>query len=426
MDRANEVSTHKGLTVFSPVNAVYYILFFLFYNFHFMRTTMFYNEYWCDYYDQFVYYYDIAYKVLMGLAVVSVLFVIDRFRYKLLAVALVAVSLLYNHYREVTAFPAILVFFLLLICSWGKSYKKIGIITLVCGTGWLIACYIGSKVGYISDIVYRNGGSHSFGTIYSTDLMCHILTLVMVYLILRKGKLKIWEYGFGFLILLFNMQYLQAKVGFGCLVLLMAGTFYYQFIAPRKDLRGLLTEKTFKAASLSFIIFAVLMIVLTLLYTPDPRLPVNSIRFLKTVKLRFIYGKQAFENYPITLWGTYIRERGNGGVQGGTISDSEYFFLDISYVRILMKDGVVVFTAIMTVFLVAQVRLFKQKQYYIMFILFIFALDCAIEHHMMEIAYSFFAYFAFCTPEPVVRAEEPAEARAVLPIAPGTVPGNIA
>ena len=104
-------------------------------------------------------------------------------------------------------------------------------------------------------------------------------------------------------------------------------------------------------------------------------------------------GKQALEQYPITVWGTAIQERGNGGSKTGTVEN--YFFIDISFLKILLVNGVIVWLMTIAMFIKTQVRLSQKKAYFIMFVVFIFILDCSIEHHMIELAYSFIPFILF-------------------------------
>ncbi len=386
----------KGINFSAPINVLYYVLFILFFNYHFMRTTMFSKERLYIYNDIFELWYNRLTTVLLVLTVFTIIFLIPKISYKAMAVLMLVIVALYDRNREVITYRQYLVFVMLIISSYGKSYKKIGITALISGWAWILVSAVASQTGYISDIVYRSGRSHSFGSIYSTDLFCHVLTLTMVYYIIRKGKLTIWEYMGTLLILVVNVFFIGAKIGLACMFLLMVGTLFYQHVLPKQKIPQRFTRDVFAVSTLSFFIFAALMYILTLTYTSSPKLPVNSIHALRTIKLRFIYGQQALRDYTIEPWGTAIREVGNGGVQEGTVSQEDYFFIDISYIKLMLREGYFIFTMVMLVFFVAEIRLFRQKNYYAMFILFVFAFDCAVEHHIFEIGYSLLIYLSFC------------------------------
>ena len=106
-------------------------------------------------------------------------------------------------------------------------------------------------------------------------------------------------------------------------------------------------------------------------------------------------GKKAFDQYPISLWGMYIPDKGNGGnTLGGVVTD--YFFLDISYVRLLFKEGIVMLLLVTVIFLKLQKTLADREDNYLLFVVWVFIIDCAIEHHIVETAYDILPYLLFC------------------------------
>ena len=375
-----------------PINILYYFLFAGFFNYFFMGSTMFYGEHLYKYYTNFVETYDFLYKILFGLTIFTIIFLFKGVKSKILPIVMLTAVLLYNHFRELTTVLSLATFIMLIICSKGKSYKVIGIISLISGWGWIVSSAIACKMGVISDVVF--GNRHSFGSIYMTDLACHFLTLMMVICILRKGKLKIWEYAFSLILMAVNILFMKAKVGFLCLFFLMAGTLYYQYIMPRCQINFGVRKIYKKVCFFSILILVPLMLYLTATFTTDPGMFYNKIGALDTIRARLMLGKQAMEQYPITMWGTYIREKGNGGSTTGIVTD--YFFLDISYIRVLFKDGIVIFSLVIILFVKLQKVLADSKHIYLMFVVLVFLIDCAIEHHIIEISYSLLPYMLFC------------------------------
>ncbi len=374
-----------------PLAVAFYALFAFFFNYHFMVSSMLYRLHFNVHYELFAKIYDNLYYVLIGVAVISILFLYDGIRNKLLPIGILAVALLYNHFRDVTSIKAIAVFFLLLICAKGKNIKIWGWMSFICGWIWLLASFIGTRIGYIPDLTYDNGARHSFGIIYPTDLGCHILTLTMVLCVIRNGKFKIYDYAYMMLAMAVNILFIKAKVGFGCQFLLFAGSFYFQYIHPKKRLNQGVVQAYNMVCVLGFTFFAILTFALTLTYTPDSI--INRIGFLGSIKSRFRLGREAFNNYPVTLWGTYIPEQGAGAKLENEITN--YFFLDISYVRLLMLNGISIFGLAMIVYTKAQYHFAKNRYYYLMWILVIFALDCAVEHHMIEVGYGLMGFIMF-------------------------------
>ncbi|MBO4636392.1 MAG: hypothetical protein J5685_04520 [Clostridiales bacterium] len=375
-----------------PINILYYSIFAGIFNYHFMASTMLYGEYFKDYFPVFSDIYDKCYWILLGLSIFTVIVLFKGVKPKIFPIAILAVALLYDHFRDITTMRSLSIFLMLIICSKEKSYKVIGVISLISGWGWVISSAVACKMGLIPDIVF--GNRHSLGSIYMTDLACHFLTLMMVTCIIRKGKLKIWEYAGAFALLAVNILLMKAKVGFLCLFILMAGTLYYQYVLPHNQIGIGIKRNYKKMCFFAILILVPLMIYLTATYTTDPNVLYNKVGALDTIKSRLMLGRKAMDQYPITFWGTYIPERGNGGNTTGVVTD--YFFLDISYVRVLFKEGIVIFALVIILFVKLQKVLADCKCIYLMFVVFVFLLDCSIEHHILEIGYDILPYLLFC------------------------------
>ncbi|MBO7425574.1 MAG: hypothetical protein J6U23_07820 [Clostridiales bacterium] len=376
----------------SFISCIYYILFAFFYSFHFAKTTMFFKECFAEYSDMLYQIYDKATAVLLVLSIVTILFCSNKISSKVLMIAILVISYMYNFYRGVTVYKTITVFLLLIVCSQNKSLKTICRLFLIIGWGWVIASFIACKAGILTDITL--GDRHSFGSIYCTDLACHLLTLVMAHCILRNGKLKIYEYGMIVLLMGFNVLYLKAKVGLICMFLILVVTAFNQYIAPHTEGKNKKNSMLKWICIASFSLLTVITVFLTLIYTKDSSFLLNRIPGFGTFTSRFYMGRVAFDQYDINLWGNNIPENGNGGKIGGTPVD--YFFLDISYTRILLTTGAVIFALLLLIFTALQIRLHKHNRLYLMAIVAIFLLDCAVEHHMLELAYDFFPLMLFC------------------------------
>ena len=68
---------------------------------------------------------------------------------------------------------------------------------------------------------------------------------------------------------------------------------------------------------------------------------------------------------------------------------SNYFWLDCSYIRVLLCNGILVFLTIMILTVYVQYKAYKSNNYLFMFIMCVIALDCTIEHHLTDISYNF-------------------------------------
>ena len=140
-------------------------------------------------------------------------------------------------------------------------------------------------------------------------------------------------------------------------------------------------------------ILAILSIALTAIYSDG-----NSLwsKLDGTLMARLKYGKMAFTDYGIKLFGQHIEMVGNGG---SLELKGEYFFLDCSYVNILMTWGIVLLIVVLLLFGYACCK--NRKDLYFQYAIALIAVNCVIAHHMMDIAYNPFM-LAVLTPQTIM------------------------
>ena len=144
----------------------------------------------------------------------------------------------------------------------------------------------------------------------------------------------------------------------------------------------------------SFIIFAALMIGLTMLYVYVPVKIFDYIPKSNTVRARLRLGILGFEQFSIKLFGNSIPQRGAGGTEGYI---PFYYFLDSSYIRMILQFGLIVFIVLVGLMTLVQFKLYKEKMFYELFLVAIVALDCAMEHHIIDFSYNTFALLAWAS-----------------------------
>ena len=128
---------------------------------------------------------------------------------------------------------------------------------------------------------------------------------------------------------------------------------------------------------------AVGSILLALLYNQD----YGWMRLLNRIlNTRLSHGHEGFERYSIPLLGQEVVMNGNGGALH--LKDGvEYFFLDSSYINILLQYGILVLAMLTVLSVWIMFRLMKAQMPGRMFILMVVFLCCVMEQHLMEIAY---------------------------------------
>ena len=100
---------------------------------------------------------------------------------------------------------------------------------------------------------------------------------------------------------------------------------------------------------------------------------------------RFYFSHIAFEKYNVTFLGQYIPQNGFGG---NTKRVFDYFYIDCSYIRILMMLGAFVFLLVVGYLLYLSHMFISKKYYSLEITLILIAISSLIDQHMWEISYN--------------------------------------
>ncbi len=96
------------------------------------------------------------------------------------------------------------------------------------------------------------------------------------------------------------------------------------------------------------------------------------------------------DDYGISLFGQDVPMVGFGG---STTLEEEYFFIDSSYLNILLRYGILF---LIMVFIIYGTICYKHKEdTVLMLAVTLLAISCFIDHHMMEEAYNPLTYALF-------------------------------
>lgn len=302
------------------------------------------------------------------------------------------------------------------------DYKAILKTAYRCGVIIVTGVFILSMLGLI-----ENNRGNSFGFIYRTDYAAHLLFLFLIFCFYYGGNLS-WQGELGILFMtIINMLFVGGKTSYICMSIVVFVTYlrhyrrigkvpyqeeskiikivfriiYIPVIIVDKISRKIsdINLKKLKATvrifnKYSFIIFAALMIGLTMLYVYVPVKIFDYIPKSNTVRARLRLGILGFEQFSIKLFGNSIPQRGAGGTEGYI---PFYYFLDSSYIRMILQFGLIVFIVLVGLMTLVQFKLYKEKMFYELFLVAIVALDCAMEHHIIDFSYNTFALLAWAS-----------------------------
>ena len=272
----------------------------------------------------------------------------------------------------------------------------------------------------------ENNRGNSFGFCYRTHYACFIFCMTLYWCIVKNG----WLTWLGELMLLLltacSLIFTRAKTVFIFFSLLTIVTFcrhysrnggtpyqnlekfgviipvFFRIVYVPVALINLIAEKMnllkcknfiVSLMKYSYIIATVIIYSITLSFRTLQSFW-EKVPGLRTLRGRLIYGTIGFEEFSaFNLFGNSIRMSGSGGSEK---SQEFYFYLDSSYIRYQLTSGLIIFVLVIGLMTWTQFRLCKNKRYYAMFLLSIFAFDSMIEQHLTQFMYNIFIFLAFC------------------------------
>ncbi len=295
----------------------------------------------------------------------------------------------------------------LIIGAHGVDFRKIAKVYLAVSMVSLAVIMAGALTGHIQNLVYMRGGRQriSFGIVYPTDFCAHVFFLTACWVWLRERRVTMAEIiGIGGLAG-FCLYFCDARNSFLCLLLLAVGLLYVRCRRRLAEKRGgeySMSQLVSGLLCLSMPLGTITMIGLSAVYNPaNPLLE----KLNQLLSGRLHWGHIGLETYnPFSLFGQAVRLQGLG-MSTGPVTD--FFFLDSSYLNILLCNGVIILAIVLLTFVLAGLRQRKLGGWERLGILAVIAVHCMIEHHLLEYMYHPFLFMLFTT-EALLPAGKPA------------------
>lgn len=272
------------------------------------------------------------------------------------------------------------------------DFREIVLAYFIVGCTITIAAVISSKIGLIENYIYYRGTiqRQSFGIIYPTDFAAHIFYLILAYCFLINRRLKIIEVVvFSFIAFLVN-KYCDAHLDVALIILTIF--FFYIIMANhcQKVMRNFVKIVSIVLPSFLF----GLSVLLCYFYRP-----MGFIGELdRLLSGRLALGNQALFRYPIKLFGQYFETRGFGGENGNSlayaIDRSLYFYIDSSYIFMLLRYGIL-FTFI--ILLLFAIKNYKTESIVYRLIIILVLGSAFVDQTLLNPAYNIFIFSFFST-----------------------------
>lgn len=344
---------------------------------------------------------DVAMRLLLFVVVVRVFFLF-QYREECVKAFLYAIALLIMHHFYGTSLYTNLI--VIMIGSIGIEYRKIlKAFVITVGTAMAFTIFV-TLTGATNHLVYLwDGGKirDSFGICYPTDFASCVFFLLVFFWIAWE-KLPLWISVLLNLMTIYIVNvYALSDTCTICCIAFFAVLFVFLLAkylinenSKLMKFRGILDF----LLTVAFPCFAGLMFLMTFLYA-------QGIPFMDKINSwltgRLALNVNAFRKYGISLWGTSIRQAGNGFT---TFPVSGYEFVDSSYPLILLNDGLLFFMFISYLWARMSWRAAKRKDYRLAFGMGLIALHALAEHHFTELNYNILLFLPLascpeCKPE---------------------------
>lgn len=358
---------------------LFFIAFVLYFFFSFIRNTTF-NPYVGARPFNLVSY------LVVGLLVVKI-YIFDNQQLKSLLIATIGLGLAAISWR-MSGSNLIIVMMAFILGARGISFQKIIKWYFWLGITMLIMVMLFSLTGIIKNMVFIAKGRvprYALGIIYPTDFAAHVLYLVLAHAYLNYRSLNIRYYFTYFVIALVAMLVTNARLSFICLILTIAVLWVAKHAeSENRPIAKLIASFYWTSTPL----LAVITIFSTYLFDNTNHIFYTVDHLLSG---RLSYGNMAFWRYPITFWGQKVVEHGYGGNAGMKIfsqHNGEYFYIDSSYMRLIMIYGLVIAVVMVGIFMTISIRETAVRKYALPAILFIVSISCMVEQHLLELTYN--------------------------------------
>lgn len=271
-------------------------------------------------------------------------------------------------------------YYVMIVAAQDINFKSIVKVFLATVVTMLIFTIVSAKLGVIAGVTNMRLGSsdlrYALGTVYPTDLAARLFYIELFYIALRKFKLNLPEYITCLSLTVFTYIVTDTKLDVLLMLLLILAVYL-------KDAIILLLEKI-QNLGVTLILGSMVVMIIILTYGYSSKMWIlNKINNILSGRLSV--GHIAFENFNVPFFGQIIEQTGNGGLHHGVYS---YFFIDCSYIRVLMMNGLFSFLILVAFLVILSNKFLNEKAYSLEIALLFVALSSIIDQHLLEISYN--------------------------------------
>lgn len=365
---------------------IYLILLAFFVGMRFLLSTMF-TIYWPKYF----------YRTLTVIGVVLVLLHLmmakDISKKEIAAMLVVTFVFMMSHY--VSRYDFLVDLLILILGAYRVNFRNILKTYIAVWSVLLVVTIIGAMMGLAENLVYYQGESGervrmALGICYPTDLAAYVAFLMFAYVCVRDEYITYLEIGVMAALAGAVYYVTDARTDFVVMIFMI-------LIVLLTKKKILYNEKMLEKDAVEKMIYAVPIITCSIsLWITSIFDYGNDILFKLNegfASSRLSLGKQAIDEYGISLFGQHVYEKGYGGT---TELTGTYFFMDSSYISIFIKYGALFGLLIVTLNIKLLKDGYKEKWGLFCVSIILICTQSMMEHHMIQYWYNPFIICFFC------------------------------
>lgn len=255
----------------------------------------------------------------------------------------------------------------------------------------LVIVTLAALTGIIDNLAFsagKRGIRFAMGSIYPTDFAARILYLLIADAYLNFKQLSARRYLFYIITAILLKLITDARLNVICIFLLIIVMIITQRARAMAE-RNQMSDWSVDLVSIYWVFTPILAVIAqfgTILYDPDNKI-YHHVDHLLSGRLTF--GHMAFERYPLTWLGNHVIEHGYGNnlhlFKGGT---ANYFFVDSSFVRLLIVCGIVSAVFFIGVMMYISIKRTHYRDYALPAVILIITFSSLVEQHLLEVTYN--------------------------------------
>lgn len=271
---------------------------------------------------------------------------------------------------------------LFIVGAKGVEFKKICFTYLCVAIIIQILALILVNQQYIPDYVYNSGKGirHSLGICYPTDLAAHVLFISLVYICFRNKKITFFEITAMFVVSLWVYNKTYARNDLICMLAMCVLAYIVKGLQLGRI--SLTKYKKIWIVSFAVVLLFIVSMLIAVFYSENNQILLKLNQLLEN---RLSLSSIAYHNYGFSLFGKQIAEVGMGF---GTAWTENYFFIDSSYARIVLKYGIVFAIMVSALYVAVFKKAVEYKRDFYVVALLITLLFAINEHHFYELSFN--------------------------------------